>query len=419
MASPCPTPWTAGHSTEHLHRGSARPPVLPSRSSLAALILILLALPAPPRAAEEDRGTGFAAALDREIEALTKELGSLGGEEATAAGEIESLSTREALSRRRFEKAAWQRDTVGREVVREEKRCADLDRAVETARARARAALREAYKGSAVPEYASLLSVEGPSDLLRAAQSLDVLARRQSEAVVGYRRSLTESEAASARLREKKVALERAAAEAALEETQLREDRKARLLQLDRLKKDRGLQESALDELKRAMGALSDSIRSLFPDSPPPRVSISFSRLEGALPWPAEGSVLHPFGSVRNPRFGTVTPHPGLEIRVEPAASVLSVGAGRVVFNRRYGSYGRTVVIDHGERYLSVYARLAASTAAEGDDVVPGQEIGFAEEADAHGKSSIYFEIRHQGKALDPIGWLRKPRSRAVAGGKP
>jgi len=205
--------------------------------------------------------------------------------------------------------------------------------------------------------------------------------------------------------------------EASQEEERLRADRQARLELLERVRKDRSLQKEALDELTRAMGALNDAIRSLPPNSSPPAVSISFSRLEGALPWPAEGAILVPFGSVRNQRFGTLTPHPGIEIRVNPASPVRTVGAGRVVFNRRYGSYGRTVVIDHGERYLSVYARLAAASVSEGDEVAPGQEVGFAGEADAHEKSSIYFEIRHQGRALDPGDWLRKRRTRLESGG--
>jgi septal ring factor EnvC (AmiA/AmiB activator) len=76
-------------------------------------------------------------------------------------------------------------------------------------------------------------------------------------------------------------------------------------------------------------------------------------------------------------------------------------------------------VIDHGERYLSVYAHLAAASVSETSDVAPGQEIGFAGEADARGKSSFYFEIRHQGKALDPAGWLRRQDARVRPGGTP
>jgi len=358
----------------------------------------------------------IAASIDREIDALQKELDALGGEENTAAREMDLLSTREALSRRQWQKAVWQRDALARETKAEEKRSLELERAVDVGRVRARSALREAYKGSAAPEYATLFSVAGPGDLLRALQSLDIVARRQSEAVIRYREDLAKSQEAVTRLRAHRAALDVAVADAVRDEDRLRADREARLRLLERLRKDRSLQSQAIAELTRAMSALGASIAALPPDAAPPRVDVAFSRLEGALPWPAAGVVQIPFGSVRNPRFGTETPHPGVDIRVEPAAPVRAVGPGRIVFDRRYGSYGRTVVIDHGGRYLSVYARLAASSVSEGDEVGPGQEIGFADEADANDKSYIYFEIRYQGKALDPADWLRRKGPRGDSG---
>jgi septal ring factor EnvC (AmiA/AmiB activator) len=66
--------------------------------------------------------------------------------------------------------------------------------------------------------------------------------------------------------------------------------------------------------------------------------------------------------------------------------------------------------MDHGERYLSVYARLAASLVEEGANLLPGDPVGMAGEADLSGKALIYLEIRHHGKALDPIEWLRRIR---------
>jgi len=381
-----------------------------------ALLLIVLPTAFPPADGGEEKAR-IASALDKEIAALQKELESVQGEERSATGEIELLSTKEALSRRRWQRATLDREEVVRQVQEEGARSVELARAVDSGRAKAREALREAYKQSAVPEYASLFSVESPSDLLGAYQSLDILARRQAEAATGYQRSLLESEASIERLHQKKAELDSAIRVAGLEEAQLAQDRSARLALLDRLRKDKALQSEALDELTRAMSSLGESLDAVPTEGRPLPVRIAFSRLQGGLPWPAPGAIQVPFGSVRNPRFGTLTPHPGVDLRVGAAAIVRAVGAGRVVLNRRYGSYGRTVVIDHGERYLSVYARLAAASVSEGDDVVPGQEVGFAGEADAEGKSLIYFEIRHQGKALDPAEWLRRGGPRSRAGG--
>ena len=166
----------------------------------------------------------------------------------------------------------------------------------------------------------------------------------------------------------------------------------------------------AAEELRRAAADLASAIATLPPSGDPPAISIDFERLKGALPWPTDGRIVVGFGRVRHPRFGTVTPHPGLDLEPGPGAPVRAVAVGRIVFSRRYGGYGRTVVIDHGARYLSVYAHLAAATVSEGESVAPGQKIGFVAEGNQGGKSKLYFEIRHEGKALDPAPWLRRAR---------
>jgi septal ring factor EnvC (AmiA/AmiB activator) len=88
--------------------------------------------------------------------------------------------------------------------------------------------------------------------------------------------------------------------------------------------------------------------------------------------------------------------------------------AGRVVFSRRFSGYGNTILLDHGGHYLSVYARAAVVSVKEGDQVLPGQVIGYsAEQAFDNGPPTVYFEMRRDGRAVDPAQWLmRKAASR-------
>jgi septal ring factor EnvC (AmiA/AmiB activator) len=380
------------------------------KPSIPRVVLVLAAviLPSWPPFAAEAPSSEAAAALEREIAVLQAELDSLSRERSTQARELGMLEAKEALARRRLVRSGWERDAVARQVADEERLSVELARATELGKRRAAAALREVYKESALSGYASLLSVSDPADLLRGFQSLAVVARRQGEAIGSFEARRVEAEQSAERLRLRRSDLESAVAGAVREREALAEERAARLSYVERLEEDRSANEEAVAELTRAASDLAAAIASLPAGATPPRVSVSLTRLKGTLPWPAEGPVIAPFGTVRHPRFATVTPHPGIEIQVKPGASVRAVGSGRVVFNRRYGSYGRTVVIDHGDRYLSVYAHLAGSVVDESDDVVPGQPIGFAPEADAGGSSSVYFEMRLQGKAVDPLSWLRR-----------
>lgn len=326
--------------------------------------------------------------------------------------DLDLLGTREALSRRLHQRASAEREQVGRDVLSEETRLTELEVALVRSREQAAAAMREIYKQSSMAGYASVLAVRDPRKVLRGLQSLDVVARRQRDAIHLYESQRLDSLATAERLQQRRADLERSVKTSIREERRLASARKERLAFLARVDKERSMHRQAMEELTRAAREMEEAIASLPPGADPPGVTIDFRLLEGTLPWPAPGAMLRPFGTVRHPRFGTETPHPGWDIGVEPGSGVTAVAAGRVVFSRRFGGYGPTVVIDHGGRYLSVYARLAAATVPEGTEMLPGGEVGFSSEADDQGKSFIYFEIRHQGLAVDPARWLRRSHGR-------
>lgn len=352
-------------------------------------------------------------ALDRQIRYLEAQLREIEQDASSLGRDLELLATREALSRRRYQKAAAERDAVASGLAAEEAEAADLAWSLERTRAQAAAALREIYKRSSLAGYASVLSVDDPRDVMRAFQHLDVVSRRQLSAIRGYAEQLRESESRQETLARLRAELELAVGEAAEEGERLLEARTERLGMLERVERERSMHQEAAAELRRASLDLASMLDSISPGSSLPPLAVDLERLKGTLPWPVKGHLKHAFGDRRHPRFGTVTPHPGWDLRVEPGSPVSAVASGRVVFSHRFGGYGRTVVIDHGGRYLSVYARLGAAIVAAGDDLLPGQEVGFAPEPDADGNSSVYFEIRHQGRALDPAGWLRRARREA------
>jgi len=175
---------------------------------------------------------------------------------------------------------------------------------------------------------------------------------------------------------------------------------------------------AAIDELTRAAEEMEHAIvEGLRGGQTPGAVAIDMRALKGALEWPVPGRVSVPFGDIRHKAFGTVTPHPGIDIETSPRAEVAGIAGGTVVFSRRFSGYGNTVLVDHGGGYLSIYARLGTPKVAEGDEVLPRQTLGLAADEQSGGPPMIYFELRKDGKAVDPAGWLkRKMAARATRG---
>jgi septal ring factor EnvC (AmiA/AmiB activator) len=115
---------------------------------------------------------------------------------------------------------------------------------------------------------------------------------------------------------------------------------------------------------------------------------------------------------VRHPRFGTQVPHPGLEIAAKPGQEVRALFDGKVAFSSWFRGYSQMIVIDHGDEYLSIYGQLGDRLVEAGQEVRRDDPIARTGEEGPFGSSGLYLEVRHRGKAEDPLPWLRRQAGR-------
>ena len=132
--------------------------------------------------------------------------------------------------------------------------------------------------------------------------------------------------------------------------------------------------------------------------SDPADLASGFGSMKGRLPFPIPGRA--ELKSARRP--GTVGT--GIEMRAPRGTAVRAVYAGRVAFADEYTGYGKTVILDHGDRYYTVSANLADITVKVGDDITSGARVGSV--GDMGQGALLYFEIRKSTDALDPAEWF-------------
>jgi septal ring factor EnvC (AmiA/AmiB activator) len=126
----------------------------------------------------------------------------------------------------------------------------------------------------------------------------------------------------------------------------------------------------------------------------------------GKLDWPVDGNILYNFGRVVRPDNTTLRWN-GIGIAAAPGTAVHAVAAGDVVLAGQLGTYGQTVILEHGGGDYSVYGSLSRITVAKGAHVSKGQVVGEVGTSDPDLPPHIHFEIRHEGPAVDPTTWLR------------
>lgn len=124
---------------------------------------------------------------------------------------------------------------------------------------------------------------------------------------------------------------------------------------------------------------------------------------ESSTQWPIKGEVIQSFGSSR--ADGRLK-WEGIQFGSAPDTTVVAVARGNVVYADNLRGYGMVVMIDHGNRLITLYGNCNEIYVSNGDTVEAGEAIGIAGKDGEEQTRSLYFEVRDNGRAIDPAKWL-------------
>jgi len=163
--------------------------------------------------------------------------------------------------------------------------------------------------------------------------------------------------------------------------------------------------ESRLSRLIEELGRVISSTPLLRNDKiPQPGGSEGpFAGLKRELRLPIRGVLTNRFGAQR-PNGGP--PWKGLFIRSQSGQEVRAVASGRVVFSDWLRGFGNLLIIDHGQGYLTIYGNNESVLKEVGELVRTGDAVATVGASGGNQESGLYFEIRHKGKAFDPLRWV-------------
>lgn len=121
---------------------------------------------------------------------------------------------------------------------------------------------------------------------------------------------------------------------------------------------------------------------------------------------PVDGKVVARFGQKRTGTSGNLGSWKGLVFSVNEEKPVRAVKGGKVVFSDYLRGYGNMIIVDHGKGYFSVYGNNSSLEKDIGDVVRAGDTISRVGAKDSD-LTVLYFELRHNGKPIDPTQWLK------------
>ena len=139
----------------------------------------------------------------------------------------------------------------------------------------------------------------------------------------------------------------------------------------------------------------------------PPVADKGFAAQRGRLAIPVKGEILGQFGRHKHPEFNSFTVSNGISIAAPKGTDIRSVFDGQVIFADYFKGYGNMVIIDHGGGYFSLYGHASRLNRKVGSQVSRNDVIASVGDVDSSRGSMLYFELRHQGKPIDPSPWFR------------
>lgn len=185
-------------------------------------------------------------------------------------------------------------------------------------------------------------------------------------------------------------------------ETQKRE------LILKEIRQKKKLSLAAVESLKLAALQLDSRMETIEPNEVKTAKGDSFFDHQGRLMIPVEGEIISEFGSSAPGNYKVFTFQKGIDIKVERGEPVKTVFKGEVMFAQWLKGYGNVLIINHGDHYYTLYAHVEEVFKKEGEAVETGDVIATAGDTGSIKGMCLHFEVRHHGKPVDPMKWLRK-----------
>ncbi len=123
--------------------------------------------------------------------------------------------------------------------------------------------------------------------------------------------------------------------------------------------------------------------------------------------WPTNGRIMSHYGKRISPITGEWTRHDGIDISARIGTPVRATADGVVLFRGWDGAYGNTILIDHGQGYVSRYAHLSHMYVKQGDNIHRGDIIGTVGTSGNATGPHLHFEVNAKGRTLNPLKLLK------------
>lgn len=356
--------------------------------------------------------------LRSRIDALQKDLANAEETKGEAADALKESERAISEANRALRDLGRQSQNINRRLAALRAESRTHDATLKAQQARLGRLLYRQYLGGEAEPLKLLLNRKDPNQIARDLHYFGYVSRARVQLIAELRANLTRLGELAQEAREQSAELATVTRAQRDQRQRLGREHRARNTVLASLSRDIQRQHREIRTLKRDENRLARLVEQLarlvareqrssrrrnkrVPDGS--TGDTAFPQLKGRLSLPVQGELAAHFGS---PRSGGGTRWKGVFIAAQAGENVKAVAAGRVVFADWLRGFGNLMIIDHGSAYMSLYANNEALYKQVGDPIRGGEIIATVGNSGGNPDSGLYFELRYQGKPLDPLTWV-------------
>jgi septal ring factor EnvC (AmiA/AmiB activator) len=270
------------------------------------------------------------------------------------------------------------------------------------------------YKLSWLGKFHILASADSMFDFFLSKRAMEQILAHDDAVLTQMSRDKAEMQALLARLVARKKDKQTTTADLSDRIDTMNAEQARREALLAEIGKKKSLQLAAIESLKTSARALDRTVESLKTDSlppGPPQAMVAekpFAALKGLLMMPVKGKIVSFFGHYKDRKLKVSHFRSGINIQADRGEPIRAVYSGQTLFSSWFKGFGNMLIIDHGDHYYSVYAHLEEQFKSKGDPVEAGEVIATVGDTGSMTGAGLHFEIRHHGKPMNPLGWIKK-----------
>jgi murein DD-endopeptidase MepM/ murein hydrolase activator NlpD len=355
---------------------------------------------------------GRASAADRKAGVLTEQLSAVAGQVRELEAGVRAQQARLSVLQGQLAGARARLTTLDGTIARQTDRLERLRGEYRVALSRLERRVRELYMTDGPDALAFVLGTASFADLI---DNLDLLDRiGQQDERIAARVKASRDGVADARRRTRAARVEAAHVEAAVASATAEQQgvvsrlvasrdalvaaRREKTTTLASIREDRESTLEEIDALEEQSAALAERIRQAQQQASTATVVVRSG--SGAVAWPVSGPVTSGFGI----RWGRM--HEGIDVAVAEGTPVRAAAAGTVIYAGWLGGYGNLVVVDHGNGLSTAYAHNSSLGVGVGQSVAAGEVVSYSGNTGNSTGPHVHFEVRVNGSAVDPLGYL-------------